>query len=174
MVERGLTVRRRGDNKPVRRWVRVKALSDDEKAAVAATCERFVAERLKPRFLPEIRPTSFNYPVDLFGRWRGSKFSFIVRYRSGFADNRGEEFDSAFTRLDHVEECLNEIRFDVMWHRHTGQWWRQHTSVTLEEALRLIETEPILQPHLGPARRPGPQDGGASDRPNRSGRREHG
>jgi hypothetical protein len=33
-----------------------------------------------------------------------------------------------------------------MWHRHTGQWWRLHSSVTLEEALRLIETEPLLQP----------------------------
>jgi hypothetical protein len=27
-----------------------------------------------------------------------------------------------------------------MWHRHTGQWWRLHSFVTLEEALRLIVT----------------------------------
>lgn len=133
--------------KQVRRWVRVKALSSEEKAAIAAACERFIAEWLKPRFLPEIRRTKFNYPVDLFGRWRGTKFSFIMRYRSGFDDNLGEEFDSAFTRLDHVEECLSETRFDVMWRRHTGQWWRLHSSATLEEALRLIESEPMLQPH---------------------------
>jgi hypothetical protein len=43
-----------------RRWVRVKALSPAEKAAVAATCERFIAEKLKPRFLPEIRRSKFN------------------------------------------------------------------------------------------------------------------
>jgi hypothetical protein len=129
-----------------RRWVRVKILASDEKAAIAATCERFIAEILKPRFLPEIRPTSFNYPVDIFGKWRGSKYSFIVRYRSGFPENAGEEFDSAFTRLDHVEENLAETRFDVMWHRHTGQWWGLYSSVTLEEALRLIETDALLQP----------------------------
>lgn len=128
------------------RWVRVKVLTAGEKAVIADTCDRFIIETLKPRFLPEIRPTSFNYPVDILGRWRRSKYSFITRYRSGYPENPGEEFDSAFTRLDHVEECLTETRFDVMWHRHTGQWWRLHSSVTLEEALRLIETEERLQP----------------------------
>jgi len=129
-----------------RRWVWVKTIAADEKAAVAAACDRFIAEILKPRFLPEIRPTAFNYPVDIFGKWRGSKYSFITRYRSGFPDNAGEEFDLAFTRLDHVEESVTETRFDIMWHRHTGQWFRLHSSIVLEEALRLIETEPLLQP----------------------------
>jgi len=131
-----------------RRWVRVKVLAPAEKAAIAARCERFIAETLKPRFLPKIVPSRFNYPFDIVGKWRGSKYSFITRYRSGFPENIGEEFDSAFTRLDHVEECLSETRFDVMWHRHTGQWWRVHSSVTLEEALNLIDTEPLLQPHI--------------------------
>lgn len=130
------------------RWVRVKVLTIQERAVVAAACERFIAETLKPRFLPEVRRTSFNYPIDIFGKWRGSKYSFIVRYRSGFPENAGEEFDSAFTRLDHVEESLAETRFDVLWRRHTGQWWRSQASVTLEEALRLIETEPLLQPRI--------------------------
>ena len=135
---------RRATDKRV--WVRV--LGPDEKAAISARCDRFIAETLKPRFLPRIRPTEFNYPVDLFGKWRGGKYSFVTRYRSGFRDNAGEEFDSAFTRLDHVEERLAEARFDVMWHRHTGEWFRLHASVTLEEALRLIETEELLQPPL--------------------------
>lgn len=129
-------------------WVRVRTLSAAEKAAIAARCDRFITETLKPRFLPEIRRTRFNYPVDIFGKWRGNKFSFISRYRSGFSDNEGEEFDAAFTRLNHVEEHIADIRFDVMWRRHTGQYWRLHSSVTLEEALHLIETEPFLRPNL--------------------------
>ena len=131
-----------------RRWVRVKTLAPEEKAAVAASCERLITEILKPRFLPEIRPTQFNYPVDIFGKWRGSKYSFIIRYRSGWPDTAGEEFDSAFARLDFVQECLAETRFDVMWHRHTGQWWLLHPAVTLDEALRLIETDGVLRPPL--------------------------
>jgi hypothetical protein len=129
-----------------RKWVRVKCLSAEQKAAIAATCEKFIAEVLRPRFLPEIRPSPFNYPVAIFGKWRGNKYGFVTRYRSGFPDNEGEEFDSAFARLDHLEECFTDIRFDVMWHRHTGQWFRLHSSVALEEALGLIETDGLLHP----------------------------
>lgn len=128
------------------RGVWVKSLTGEEKAAVARACEGFIAGTLKPWFLPEVRPTPFNYPVDIYGKWRGGKYSFITRYRSGFEDNRGEAFDLAFTRLDHVETRLDAIRFDVMWHRHTGQWFRLFSGVTLEDALRLIETEELLQP----------------------------
>ncbi len=128
------------------RWVRVKALSKDDKAAIAATCERLIAEVLKPRFLPQIRPTEFNYPVDIRGRWRGSRYSFVTRYSSGFPENRGEEFDAPFARLDHREEDLTATRFDVMWYRHTGRWWPVHSAVTLEEALHLIETDEVFWP----------------------------
>ena len=128
-------------------WVRVRILPVAEKKAISAICDRFIAEKLKPRFLPAVRPTRFNYPVDLFGQWRGSKYSFVLRYRSGRPENEGEEFNSAFTRLDHVEEDLTTTCFDVMWHRHNGQWWRVHRSATLEKALRLIQTTSLLQPH---------------------------
>lgn len=130
-----------------RKGVWVKLLAAEDKAVVAARCERFIADVLKPRFLPEVRPTQFNYPVDIVGKWRGSKYSFITRYRSGFADNLGEEFDAPFTRLDHAEEHRAAVRFDVMWRRHTGQWWRLYSAVSLDEALRSIETDMFLQPH---------------------------
>jgi hypothetical protein len=125
---------------------RVKALTKTEKTAIAGRCERFIADTLKPRFLPRIRRTEFNYPVDILGKWRGSKYSFITRYRSGFSDNLGEEFDAAFTRFDHVEDYVAGIRFDVMWHRHTGQWFRLHEAVSLDEGLRLVSTTELLWP----------------------------
>jgi hypothetical protein len=132
--------------KPQKRWVSVGVPAAGQKSAIAAVCDRFITETLKPRFLPVVRPTQFNYPVDIHGKWRGNKYSFITRYRSGYPENAGEEFDAAFTRLDHVEEELAETRFDVMWHRHTGQWFRLYSSVSLDEALRLIETNGLLQP----------------------------
>ena len=39
-----------------------------EKSHVTATCQRFIDEVLKPRFLPAIRPTAFNYCVDIQGK----------------------------------------------------------------------------------------------------------
>jgi hypothetical protein len=56
--------------------------------------------------------------VDLYGKWHGGLYRFIQRYRSGYADYRGWEFEVPFARLD----FLAPDRFDVMWHRHTGQW----------------------------------------------------
>jgi hypothetical protein len=131
-----------------KRWVRVRVLSAAEKVAIATACERFISTTLKPRFLPEVRPTQFNYPVDILGKWRGRQYSLVTRYRSGFPDNVGDEFDSAFARLDHVEEHVEEILFDVMWHRHNGQWSRMCSSVIFEEALQELKTEPLLQPLL--------------------------
>jgi hypothetical protein len=42
-------------------------LSDPEKAVITVRCQRFIDEVLKPRFLPTIRPTRFNYPIDILG-----------------------------------------------------------------------------------------------------------
>lgn len=133
--------------KSVRRWVRVRELTKGDKSEIGLRCGEFIADVLTPRFLPEIRLTEWNFPVAIHGKWRGSKFSFIIRYRSGWKDNAGEEFDSAWVRLDHDEECLTETRFHIMWHRHTGQWFPYHSSATLDEALHMIETDPVLQPH---------------------------
>jgi hypothetical protein len=131
-----------------RQGIWVKMLTAADKAAIAARCDRFIAEVLKPRFLPEVRPTQFNYPIDILGKWRGSNYSFITRYRSGFPENRGEEFDEPFTRLDHAGEHRAEVRFNVMWRRHTGQWQLIYPAVSLDEALRSIETDMFLQPHV--------------------------
>ena len=130
-----------------RRWVwapkRVRALPpEDEKAAIVAACDKFVTDVLKPRFLAEIRPTEFNYPVDLYGKWHGGRYRFIERFRTNGRDAIVPEFDHAFVRLDYLaHDC-----FDVMWHRHTGQWWRLYHSVSFAEALRCIEQDGHLHP----------------------------
>jgi hypothetical protein len=122
-----------------------KTLSSQEKAAIATTCDHLISGVLKPKFLPEIKPTEFNYPVDIFGKWRGDNYSFIVRFRSGFPENKGEEFDSGFARLDYAPEGT-ETRFNVMWRRHTGQWWPIYFSLTPEEALAAFATDGTLRP----------------------------
>jgi hypothetical protein len=115
---------------------------EDEKATIIAACDKFVAEVLKPRFLPSILPTEFNYPIDLYGRWHGGRYRFIERFRSNPPDAIEPEFEHSFTRLDYIASD----RFDVMWHRHTGQWWRLYHSVPLLEALHCIEQDGHLHP----------------------------
>lgn len=116
--------------------------SEAEKAAIIAACQNFIDEVLKPRFLPIIRPTEFNYPVDILGKWHGNRYRFQQRYRSGFPDNLSEEFDSPFARLD----WIGRDRFDIQWFRHTGTWHRLYRDVSLTEALKILETDGILHP----------------------------
>ena len=109
---------------------------------IIAACEAFIRDVLKPRFLPEIRPTEWNYVVDIRGAWAGGRYRFKQRYRSGMEHNRGEEFDAPFARIDR----MGPDRYDIYWMRHTERWWRLYTSVTLADALRILETDEILHP----------------------------
>ena len=128
-----------------RQWVqtgRSGSLSEAEKVTIAAACLRLINAVLKPRFLPVIRPTKFNYPIDIHGKWHGTRYRFIQRYRSGFPENLNEEFDAPFTRLDWV----GRDRFDVQWHRHTGAWFCLYRGLSLTEALKAIEADGHLHP----------------------------
>jgi hypothetical protein len=132
-----------------KQWMRVvrapkPVLPDEaEKQAIVAACETFIRDILKPRFLPEIRPTRWNYVVDIRGAWAGGRYRFMQRYRSGMEHNRGEEFDAPFVRIDR----MGPDKFDIYWMRHTGQWWRLYKGVPFVEALRILETDGVLYPH---------------------------
>jgi hypothetical protein len=71
-----------------------------------------------------------------------TKYRFVQRYRSGFPDNLGEEFDAPFARLD----WISRDRFDIQWHRHTGEWFRLHRGLTLEQAIETLRSHGILHP----------------------------
>ncbi len=115
---------------------------ESEKRTISKSCQAFIEQVLKPRFLPEIRPTRFNYPIEIFGKWHGGKYRFIQRFRSDREDALEPEFDSPFARLEYV----SRNRFDLSYFRHTGRWWTVYRGVSLAEALSLLETEGIFHP----------------------------
>lgn len=108
-----------------------------------AAFETFITTVLKPRFLPSIKPTEFNYVVDIHGDWRGGRYRFMQRYRSGFPENAGQEFDAPFARIDR----MGPDKFDIYWMRHTGTWYQLYTGKTFAEALHILETDGILFPY---------------------------
>jgi hypothetical protein len=96
-------------------WVYVggragKRPSAGEKSVITAACEKFIAEVLKPRFLPVIRPTEFNYPIAIYGKWHGNKYRFITRFRSDDPRSYEPEFEAPFARLEYV----SRDRFDLL------------------------------------------------------------
>ena len=129
-------------------WVSVKQLTASEKQAIADRCEEFVAQRLKPLVFSNAHPTPCEEPLDIFGKWRGSKYVFFLRSRSGYPETAGQEFDSPFACLAYLEAIITDARFDVQWFRHTGKWWTLHPAVSLDEAFGLIETNRILHPPI--------------------------
>lgn len=113
-----------------------------EKSAVTSACQNLIDGFLKPRFLPTIRPTQFNYAIDILGKWHGTKYRFMQRYRSGFRETLGEEFDAPFARLD----WITRNRFDLQWHRHTGEWFCLYRGLTLAEAIDTLKSDGLLHP----------------------------
>jgi len=116
--------------------------SAGEKSVIVAACEKFIAEVLEPRSLPVIRPTEFNYPIALYGKWHGNKYRFITRFRSDDPRSYQAEFEAPFARLEYVDrDC-----FDLSYHRHTGEWFCLFERVSLAEALHLIESDGHFAP----------------------------
>jgi hypothetical protein len=99
--------------------MRASGLFAADKSAVTTACQRLIDDFLKLRFLPAIRPTQFDYPVDILGKWHGTRYGFIQRYRSGFPEKLGDEFDAPFARLDwisrnrFVSSCRMMLRIAV-------------------------------------------------------------
>ena len=124
------------------RAVRPSLPNEVDKRVIVAACEAFISDVLKPRFLPEIKPTEWNYVVDIQGAWAAGRYRFMQRRRSGMEHNLGDEFNAPFARIDR----MGPNRFDIYWMRHTGQWWRVHVDVTLAEALQILETDNVLHP----------------------------
>jgi hypothetical protein len=114
-----------------------------EKAAITAACERLIAEALRPRFLPEVRPLAmFNDPVVIEGKWLGNKYRFFTCYRSDDLASTEANFDASFAHSDYVSrDC-----FDLMWHWHTVEWHCVSDRLSLTEALHRIASEPYFQP----------------------------
>src|SRR5215207_9718497 len=65
-----------------------------ERQTVIAACDRLIHEVLQPKFLPEIVPTEWNYPVGIYGKWHANRFRFIQRFRSDRSDAIASEFDA--------------------------------------------------------------------------------
>jgi hypothetical protein len=59
----------------------------EEKIAITTACESLIADVLLPKYLPEITPSEFNYPIAIYGKWHGNKYRFITRYRSDQPDS---------------------------------------------------------------------------------------
>jgi len=113
------------------------------KLEVATKANRIVEDHIKPEHVkPPPKDPRFNYIVDIFTRWRGRFFYFMAKYASPGPNRIAPFFEDGFARL----EFVGNDRFDLAYHRHTGQWWTTFPELTLDEALELIKDGDLFQP----------------------------
>jgi hypothetical protein len=118
-------------------------LAPHEKLAIGETCEKIVSDIFIPHCLPTVTPSDFNYPIKISGGWYGQSYRFATRYRSGFPENLGEEFDAPFSRIEFVARD----RANLAYFRHTGQWWTIFHAMPTAEALAEISSNKLFWPN---------------------------
>lgn len=104
--------------------------------------EELIERKFKP-ILPlreeEAEHHDYNYPVDIYTKWRGKYFYICVKYRNQRED---EFFEVLTTRLEYA----GGRQFHLAYSRPTGQWQEVYHARTMEECVETIEREEIFWP----------------------------
>jgi hypothetical protein len=115
---------------------------DSVKSVVKTKADEFVESFLKPNFIkPPPKDYQWNYPVDIFTKWHQTYFYFCSTWRSPGPNAISEYFESRFARLEYA----GGEKFNMAYMRYTGQWWEIFQSLTLEECIEEMRTNPLLQ-----------------------------
>ena len=98
---------------------------------------------LKPRHvLPPKPDAQFNYITDIHVKWYRNYFYFISTFACPGRNAVSPTFESKFARL----ESVGDGKFDLSFHRHTGEWIRVYEAVSEDECLQAIQDDPWFLP----------------------------
>lgn len=117
--------------------------AENFKAQVKEKADQLIESALKPAHIkPVPKNMKFNYIIDIYSKWYHSYFYFCATYRCPSPDAISELFETRFARLEYT----GNQRFNLSYMRHTGQWVKIFTDLTLDECLESIEREPHYLP----------------------------
>ncbi len=130
-------------------WVRAAGKSSTPqipvtlKKEISTKAQELIEEHLKPQHIkPPPDKADFNYPIDLFAKWRGGYFYFCAKYASPGLHALSPSFEEQFARMEYAGNGL----FSLSYKRHTGQWLQIYSGLTLDECLMAIRDEPHFLP----------------------------
>lgn len=92
-----------------------------------------------PVLAEEAKHHHFNYPVEIYTRWRQRYFYICVKYRR---QSDGDFFEVLTTRLEYA----GGARFDLAYMRHTGKWCDVFPGLTVEECFEMVESMELFWP----------------------------
>ena len=104
--------------------------------------EELLAEKFKP-ILPirarEAEDHDFNYPVDIYTKWRGRYLYLCVKYCN---QRQNEFFEILTTRLEYA----GGRQFHLAHAGQTGNWHEAYRDLALEACIETIGREEIFWP----------------------------
>ena len=116
-------------------------LSKIEKDKITNQCQPFI-DKLKKEFIQKEPIKEFPYLVDIYVSWYKNYLYFCEKNKSEEPNRIADEFEMKFVRLEYAG--IDNFHFSYM--RHTGKWSLVTTSLSLNECLEMIESNPNFQP----------------------------
>lgn len=118
-----------------------KKLSLNERKTQALTrIETYLTEEVKPYYIrAETISEEFPYPTDIRVEWRKNTLFFIKQL---FDPNDGEFFEHEYAKMS----LRAKNSFNLAYHRHTGAYFILYYDISLDECLKALETNMLLQP----------------------------
>lgn len=116
---------------------------EPEKQLVQEKFNELIEKEFKPKYIePPPTDNDFNYRVDIYSKWYRNYFYLCSTFNCPSPRAISPSFESKFARLEYIgSDCFN-----VVYMRHTEQWWEILQNLTLEECLQEFRTNPVLQP----------------------------
>ena len=119
------------------------SVPDSTKMALVVRSIHLIEAVLKPKHIQPPKPDAkFNYITDIGVKWYGNYFYFISTYACPGPNALSPTFESKFARMEYV----GDGRFDLSFHRHTGEWIGIHEAVSEDESLKAIQDDPWFLP----------------------------
>ena len=108
---------------------------DDLKKEIQTKAIELVEKVLTPAYIkPPPKKAEWNYPAEIWTKWHGAFFYFGSTWASPGPDRIAPTFELRFARMEYI----GDRRFNLAYHRHTGEWRMIHPGLTLDDCLELI------------------------------------
>ncbi len=115
------------------------SVPDSIKTALTAKADHFIETVLRPvRIVPPEPGAHFNHITDFRVKWHGNYFYFISLYACPGPNAISPTFESKFARM----EYRGDGKFDLSFHRHTGEWVGLYEGLSDDGCLKAIQEDP--------------------------------
>jgi hypothetical protein len=116
---------------------------DTVKQTLKAKADELVKTVLMPQHVKPPSPDNdLNYVANIYTKWYRHYFYFCTTYNVRGPHATAPSFEAKFARLEYV----SADSFNLAFMRYTGQWVEIAYDISFDEALEMIQDDPLFHP----------------------------